>query len=236
MPRTSCSEPIGISVATTCGPKASLSESSVRKKSARSRSSMFTNTRRARPALVGPLPQPVGRDLDAHHAVDDEHRALADARARRAASATKLGSPGRVDQVELAILVLERRQAGRDRHLPLLLVGLGVGDRGAVGDGPEPVDDPGLEQQGLVQRRLARAPVPDDRDVPDALWRPCEPSAASSPRPTATRDFRSAHDCEASTSACSRALSRSTAFVCSCETRDSVTPSTSPISRRVRFS
>src|SRR4051794_13610630 len=49
-PRTSCSEPIGISVATTWGPKAVLSESSVRKKSARSRSSMFTKTRRATPS------------------------------------------------------------------------------------------------------------------------------------------------------------------------------------------
>jgi len=37
-------------------------------------------------------------------------------------------------------------------------------------------------------------------------------------------------------SPCKRDFSRSTAFVCSCETRDSVTPSTSPISRRVRFS
>ena len=34
----------------------------------------------------------------------------------------------------------------------------------------------------------------------------------------------------------SRAFRRSTAFVCSCETRDSVTPSTSPISRRVSSS
>ncbi len=33
-----------------------------------------------------------------------------------------------------------------------------------------------------------------------------------------------------------RERSRSTAFVCSCDTRDSVTPRTSPISRRVRFS
>src|SRR5215211_6037761 len=49
-PRTSCSEPIGISVATTCGPKAAFRDSRVRKKSARSRSSMFTYTRRATPS------------------------------------------------------------------------------------------------------------------------------------------------------------------------------------------
>src|SRR3954471_22488912 len=49
-PRISCSSPIGISVATTWGPKAVLSESRVRKKSARSRSSMFTKTSRATPS------------------------------------------------------------------------------------------------------------------------------------------------------------------------------------------
>jgi hypothetical protein len=37
-------------------------------------------------------------------------------------------------------------------------------------------------------------------------------------------------------SSCMRERKRRTAFVCICETRDSVTPSTSPISRRVRFS
>src|SRR5215217_3726294 len=50
MPRMSCSEPIGISVATTCGPKAAFRDSRVRKKSARSRSSMFTYTSRATPS------------------------------------------------------------------------------------------------------------------------------------------------------------------------------------------
>ena len=47
-PVTACSEPMGISVATTCWPKEAFRESSVRKKSARSRSSMLTNTSRAR--------------------------------------------------------------------------------------------------------------------------------------------------------------------------------------------
>ena len=41
---------------------------------------------------------------------------------------------------------------------------------------------------------------------------------------------------QAYSSACSADFSRSTAFVCSWETRDSVTPRTSPISRSVRFS
>src|SRR5215208_6174339 len=49
-PLTSCSRPIGISVATACGPKLSLICSRVRKKSARSRSSMFTKISRERPS------------------------------------------------------------------------------------------------------------------------------------------------------------------------------------------
>src|SRR5829696_7224806 len=71
-PRISCSAPIGISVATTCGPNALLSESRVRKKSARSRSSMLTNTRRATPSS----------------------EARAHTRCAPSASAMKDGSPG----------------------------------------------------------------------------------------------------------------------------------------------
>lgn len=40
----------------------------------------------------------------------------------------------------------------------------------------------------------------------------------------------------AKASSCMRERKRRTAFVCSWDTRDSVTPSTSPISRNVRFS
>src|SRR5918996_296356 len=64
-PSSSCSVPIGISVATTCWPKACLSDSRLRKKSARSRSSMLTKT-----------------------------TALSQTRSAASASATKLGSPG----------------------------------------------------------------------------------------------------------------------------------------------
>src|SRR5215210_682929 len=92
-PRISCSAPIGISVATTCGPKAVLSESSVRKKSARSRSSMFTKTRRATPSSAArdhsrcvetstPMTPLITKTADSH------------TRSAPSASATKDGSPG----------------------------------------------------------------------------------------------------------------------------------------------
>ena len=92
-PRTSCSEPIGISVATTWGPNAAFSESRERKKSARSRSSMFTNTSRARPSVVGAVPEPLGLDLDAHHRVDHDHRGVDDPQ-RRERVGDEARSPG----------------------------------------------------------------------------------------------------------------------------------------------
>ena len=92
-PRTSCSLPIGISVATACGPNADLSDSSVRKKSARSRSSMFTKIRRARPSSfarshirIVPTSAPITA-LTTNTAPSHTRRAAS-------VSATKLGSPG----------------------------------------------------------------------------------------------------------------------------------------------
>ena len=92
-PRKSCSEPIGISVATTWGPKALLSDSSVRKKSARSRSSMFTNTRRARSSSFARCHS---RVVDTSTPITALTTNTADSHTRSAPreSARKLGSPG----------------------------------------------------------------------------------------------------------------------------------------------
>ena len=167
-PRTSCSEPIGISVATTWGPKASLSESSARKKSARSRSSMLTNTSRARPSSSARLQR---RSVWTSTPITALTTTTAASTTRRApsVSATKLGSPGVSIRLILRSVVLERGDAGADRHLALLLVGLEVGDGRAVLDPAEPVDHPGLEQERLAEARLAAAPVPDQGDVADPV-------------------------------------------------------------------
>src|SRR3954454_5114358 len=92
-PRTSCSVPIGISVATTCGPKAVLSESSVRKKSARSRSSMLTNTSRATPSSAA---RAHSRWVETSTPITPLTTKIADSQTRSApsASAMKDGSPG----------------------------------------------------------------------------------------------------------------------------------------------
>src|SRR5215216_7999571 len=92
-PRISCAEPIGISVATTCGPNAPLSDSSVRKKSARSRSSMFTKTRRATPSSDARCHS---RCVEISTPITPLTTNTADSHTRRAPSASAMndGSPG----------------------------------------------------------------------------------------------------------------------------------------------
>src|SRR5919199_282250 len=92
-PEISCSKPIGISVATTCGPNAALRPSSVRKKSARSRSSMFTKTIRTRSSSSARCHKRVVVTSTPITALTTK---IADSHTRMApsASATKLGSPG----------------------------------------------------------------------------------------------------------------------------------------------
>src|SRR3954447_9010162 len=92
-PRISCSAPIGISVATTCGPNAAFSDSSVRKKSARSRSSMFTYTSRATPSSCARSHR---RRVETSTPITPLITKIADSHTRNApsASAMKLGSPG----------------------------------------------------------------------------------------------------------------------------------------------
>ena len=99
--------------------------------------------------LCGTRPQPARRDLHAHDGVDDEHSRLAYAqRAQRIGDEARV--PRRVEQVDLAFLPLERVERGRDRHLPRLLVGIGVRHGGPLRNRAQPGGDPCLEQQRLV--------------------------------------------------------------------------------------
>ncbi len=92
-PSSSCSAPSGISVATTCWPKERLSCSSTLKKSARSRSSMFTNTSRA---MSSDAARSHRRAVCTSTPSTPLTTKIADSHTRSAesASAKKLGSPG----------------------------------------------------------------------------------------------------------------------------------------------
>ena len=118
------------------------------------------------PELLGPLPDPRGADLDAHHAAEDDERALDDPE-RRPSLSLEARIARNVDQVELPLLPLCVRERERDRHLPLLLIVVPVGRRRSRIDRPEPVRLAGLEEQRLDEGRLAGAAMADDGDVAD---------------------------------------------------------------------
>ena len=188
------------------------------------------------PELVGALPDPSRPDLDAHDAAEHEQRPLDDAE-RAARLALKARVAGDVDEVELPVLPLRVRERERDRHPPLLLVVVPVGDRRARLDRAEAVRLARLEEQRLDERGLTRASVADDGDVADLSGLEC--GHARRPPRISSGESRIVTGCRqpsGTRAAPRRALRRRIAFVCSWETRDSVTPSTSPISRSVSSS
>ena len=150
--------------------------SSARKKSARSRSSMFTKTTRASPSSSAQLPRRgPSRPRRPSRALTTTS-APSTTRSAAIASPWKPGSPGRVDQVDLAPLPLARHERRAERHLPRCCSSVvPVGDGGARLDRAEPVDLARLEEHRLDERRLARPAVADDGDVADlpGLDEPC---------------------------------------------------------------
>ena len=167
-PRTSCSEPIGISVATTCVAEGALERLQGPEEVGPLAVEHVDEDEAGKAFAVSALPEPLGVDLDAHHRVHDNHRGI-DHPKRRDRVGDEARLPGRVDQVDLASVVLKRGDRGADRHLALVLVPLEVGDGGAVLDTAEAVDDTGLEEQRFVERRLAAAAMADQGDVPDSV-------------------------------------------------------------------
>ena len=148
---------------------AARSCSSVRKKSARSRSSMFTNTTRARPRSAASF-QARAVPTSTPMTPETVTRAPSTTRARGSQLTLEARVARDVDQIELALLpgrVLERH---RDRELALVLVLIRIGDRRPGLDRPEPVDRTRLEEERLDERRLPRPTVADDCDIAD-LWR-----------------------------------------------------------------
>src|SRR5581483_7879671 len=111
-------------------------------------------------------PRDLGLHLDALDGRDDEHREV-DGAQRGRDVADEVRVPGRVDEVDLVAVDLERRERHRQRDVPALLLGVEVRDGVAVLDPPHPVDRSRAEEQRLGQRRLPRTAVADERHVAD---------------------------------------------------------------------
>ena len=74
-----------------------------------------------------------------------------------------------VDQVDLGVLPLQRRERGRNRNRTPGLFGIKVRGGGSILHAALAVDRPGGEQQRLDERRLALAAVAHDSDVANVL-------------------------------------------------------------------
>ena len=225
-PSISCSEPIGISVATTCWPNACLSCSSVLKKSARSRSSMFTNSIRA---MSSSAARCHSRVVETSTPITALTTNTADSHTRSApsASATKLGSPGVSSR-----LTLRSRQCSElnAAEIDICRACSSAPESDTVlpsGTDPSRSTTPASNSSASCSDVLPapRWPTRATLRIRSAVWRmtrsPCPGSRNSTPRTTPPASANAAAgppSCAAET------------------TRDSVTPSTSPISRRVRFS
>ena len=166
---TSCSVPIGISVATTWGPNAALSESSVRKKSARSRSSMLTNTSRARSSSAARLQRRLAWTSTPITALMTK---IADSQTCRRPE--RIGDeariPGRVDQVDTAIRATRTTSSVAEIDI-WRAFSSGSESETVVPSITDPsrLVAPACEQQRLVQRGLTTAPVADEGHVADPI-------------------------------------------------------------------
>ena len=83
--------------------------------------------------------------------------------------ADEVGVAGRIEQVDVFALVFEVQNAGVDGEMASFFFVVVIGDAGAVVYVAFAVDGSGFEQQGVCQRRLARRPMPNQRNVADVL-------------------------------------------------------------------
>ncbi len=130
--------------------------------------------------LVGAPPDAGRVDLDAHDRADDDEGALDDTE-RGIRVGLKAGVTRAVDEVDLTVVPLEVQQSTGERHLPLVLVVVPVGDGRALLDRAQPVRLSRLEEQCLDERGLPDPAVARDGDVADLArlahsWHDCSSS------------------------------------------------------------
>ena len=83
--------------------------------------------------------------------------------------AHEVGIARSIEQVDLFALVFEVKDARVDGEMTTLFLVVIVGDAGTVFYAALAIDSAGFEKKGVRQRRLARRPMSNERNVPDVL-------------------------------------------------------------------
>ncbi len=122
----------------------------------------------AEPLLAGFVEHAAGVHFDARMGVDDDGRGV-DAAQGFDGLADEVGIARRVDDVKVFAGVIEMGDFGFDRVFVCLFFFVEVADAGAVVDAGRMVDGPGLDQQGVDERRLAGRTVTTKGNVADVL-------------------------------------------------------------------
>ena len=117
---------------------------------------------------VGLPPDRLGLGLDPGHRVEHGHRAVEHPEAALHLHC-EVHMPGRIDDVDTVAAPLGCRGGRGDGDPALLLLDHPVHGRGALVDLAHPVDAPGVEEDALGRRGLARVDVGHDPDVPVPL-------------------------------------------------------------------
>ena len=154
-PPKSCSSPMGSWTGPTWVPNAFCSSSSVRSNEARSRSSLLTKNARGTPASTASS-QTTSCWTSTPSTADTTKTQQSAARIGALHVADEVRVPGRVEDVDLDAVPLDRRHGQRDADAAVDLLGIVVRHGVAVLDLAHPGERPGREQHGLEERRLAR--------------------------------------------------------------------------------
>ena len=160
------SEPMGNCTGTTVRPKAVVSDSITRLKSARSRSMRVQTMTRGSANLSAVVPDALGDDLHAADRVDHHQRGFHGGQ-RHLGFVDEHVEAGSVDQVDLGLAPLDDGGGGGDGHRPRDFFFVVIGDGGAFIDPAQALGGAGGEQHGRGEGGFAGVGVPDQGDVAD---------------------------------------------------------------------
>ncbi len=119
-------------------------------------------------ACLGVMHHALGAVFDAVMRIDHDRTGFHRSERGQGRSA-EIGCAGSVDQIDVAVALVDGRDRRVERLLALLLHRFVIGNRGAALDGAGSTDHAARMQQGLEQRGLARGRVADERDISDAF-------------------------------------------------------------------
>ena len=116
--------------------------------------------------LGGVFPDLIGADADAVGSIDDDESEVSHPEGAEA-FADEIEVTRGIDDIEFLIEPFGMEERGVDGDLPVLFVGVVIGEGGAGGDAAEAVNDAGASEHAFAEHGFAGGGMADDREVAD---------------------------------------------------------------------